>query len=99
MCDLNEVGPHRLVYKNAWIQGLGRFRRCGLVGGGVSLRVTFADLQVLSPSLSSFSPPSLLPLSLSLYDSVSLPPLYVPTVEQDQACLLITALPTMVIMN
>lgn len=97
MCDLNEVGPHRLAYKNAWIQGLGRFRRCGLVGGGVSLRVTFADLQVLSPSLSSFSPPSLLPLSF--YVSVSLPPLYVPTVEQDHACLLITALPTMVIMN
>ena len=34
---LNRNDPHKLMYSNAWPTGNGTMRRCGLVGGSVSL--------------------------------------------------------------
>ena len=54
---LNKNGPHRLIYLNACsLIGetvLGRIRRCGLIGGVLSLRVCLEVLKAhIRPSLS-----------------------------------------------
>jgi hypothetical protein len=58
--DLNESGPHRLTYINvpsdpSWWNYLGRIRRCGLVGEGMSLGAGFG-IQKPMP-FSANSPP------------------------------------------
>ena len=55
-CDLNTYGPHRLTCLNARPIGSGTIRRCGLVGGSVSLwgRALRYPMLKLHPEWNSF---------------------------------------------
>jgi hypothetical protein len=46
---LNRYSPHRHMFLNAWPTGSGSIRRCGLVGGSVSL--LGVDFEVSLPKL------------------------------------------------
>jgi hypothetical protein len=51
---LNRNGLHRLIDLNAWSLGCGTIRKCGLVGGSVSLGKEFevSKVQVRPDSIS-----------------------------------------------